>query len=251
MKFPLTVSLVLCSVIAFGQSTVKDNTNNGQMKRMVFKKWNDWSGYNKLVAWLYWSIIHNSYKKGGDKRPYRLDGPFEQNYASLYLQDQTDGKILDITNESYKTHVATYENMSGGTFDISYSLYFQHTFEVLTAQVTAIVDAIKTNNPSAYRLITNNLPYKDYLEFLDIEKDRINTIHAAYVDKGERIKAYLEIKNELKRRNNAILDIVYNTLQVSKIPTTEQVTQILKSSHPPVFNNDKAIIKGILEHYKF
>lgn len=221
------------------------------MKRMVFKKWNDWSGYNKLVAWIYWSIIQRSYKRGGDKRPYRLNGPFEQNYASLVLQDQTDGKIMDLTNEAYKTHVATYENMSGGAFDLPYTLYFEKKFNTLTSAVTNVVDKIKTHNNLGYDFIVNNMPYKDYLEFLDIEKDRISNIHQSYVDKGERIKAYIEIKTELENRNAAILSIVYNLLQVSKIPTSSNVTQIQKSANPPVLNSDKAIVKDILKNYKF
>jgi hypothetical protein len=251
MKYIPIFCLLLVSSVGVSQSLVKDNTNNGQMKRMVFKKWDDWSGYNKLVALIYWSIIHRSYKRGGDKRPYRLDGPFAQNYASLSLQANTDGQIMDLTNEAYKTHVATYENMSGGALDLPYSLYFEKKFNELFSQATDIVATINTHNSLAYSYLQNNLSYKDYLEFLEIEKDRISNIHQSFVDKGERIKAYLDIKAELQKRNAAILPIIYNILHFSKIPTTTTVSQIQKSSNPPVFNTDKAIIKDILQHYKF
>ncbi len=251
MKFFLTICISLLSIIATAQSSVKDNTNNGQMKRMVFKKWNDWSGYNKFVAWIYWSIFHRSYKRGGDLRPYRIDGPYAQNYASLTLQNITDGKIMDITNEAYKTHVATYENMSGGILDIPYSLYFEKKFNALTTQVTDIVSKIKDNYAAAYGYINNNISYKDYLEFLDIEKDRINNIHQSFVDKGERIRAYIAIKVELEKRNAAILTVVYKILQVSKIPTADNIIRIQKSANPPVINADKDIVKDILKHYKF
>ena len=249
-SFLLGISTYMLSA----QTIAKDDTNNGQMKRMVFQKWDDWSGYNQLVALIYWDIIHEKYKNGGDLRPYKTGGQFEQNYASLTLQEQNDHKIMDTANKTMETHVATYTSMAGGALDIPYSIYFQNKFSKLTTEVTNVVEQqIKTNAPVAYSLIQSSTDYENYLEFLVVENDRIQSIHNAYLDKGERIQSYIDIQTAIEAANKAIEKKITAIYALSKIPTIGQVQS--SSSTKSIGSNaqisDAAAVNNILKNWNF
>ena len=246
--------LAVASSSPYAQTVAKDDTNNGQMKRMVYKKWDDWSGYNELVALIYWDIVHEKYKNGGDFRPYKTGGQFEQNYASLTLQEQDDHKIMDTANKTMETHVATYTSMAGGSLDIPYSLYFKNKFSRITTEVTSVVEQqIKTNAPVAYSLIQSSTDYENYLEFLVVENDRIQSIHNAYLDKGERIQSYIDIQTAIEAANKAIEKKITAIFALSKIPTIGQVQSSFstKSIGSNAQISDAAAVNNILKNWNF
>jgi hypothetical protein len=244
----------ISSYLLSAQTIAKDDTNNGQMKRMVFQKWDDWSGYNKLVALIYWNIIHKKYKNGDDLRPYKLGGQFEQNYASLTLQEEDDHKIMDTANKTMETHVATYVSMAGGTLDIPYAIYFQNKFNKITTIVTSIVEQqIKSNDPVAYSLIQSSTDYENYLEFLVVQKDRIQNIHNAYLDKGERIGSYIDIQTAIEAANKVIEKKITAIYALSKIPTIEQVQNSVSTKNIAANSQgaDAAAVNNISKNWKF
>jgi hypothetical protein len=221
---------------------------------MVFQKWNDWSGYNKLVALIYWNIIHKKYKNGGDLRPYKLGGQFEQNYASLSLQEEDDHKIMDTANKTMETHVATYLSMAGGSLDIPYAIYFENKFKSITSVVTDVVEQqIKKNDPTAYSLIQTSTDYENYLEFLVVENDRIQNIHNAYLDKGARIQSYIDIQTAMEAANKAIEKKITAIYALAKIPTINQVqnSASIKSIAGQSPANDAAAVNNILKNWNF
>src|SRR4051794_1081454 len=121
MKNTFLILFIFSSYTGIGQTPVKDNANNGQAKRMVSQQWDDWqptpeTGWfgipKNLEGWFYWRVLHNGYYKGEDSRPYRPDGPFTQNYASLMLQEKDDAHIRDSVQKVMETNLATYVNMS-------------------------------------------------------------------------------------------------------------------------------------------
>jgi hypothetical protein len=255
MKTVLTIALLLTQFAFLSAQTIaKDDTNNGQMKRMVFEKWDDWSGYNKLVALIYWNIIHKKYKNGSDLRPYKLGGQFEENYAALTLQEINDRKIRDTAEQTMKTHVATYTSMAGGALDLPYALYFKNKFDALTIEVTQVIEQqVKIHDPAAYQLIQTSTDYENYLELLVVEKDRIEQIHQALLDKGERIHAYIDIQTLLAATNKNIENKLMAIAALAKIPTVQQ----LESSPSPkiiaarVHYSDATAINQMLKTWNF
>jgi hypothetical protein len=244
----------ISSYLLSAQTIAKDDTNNGQMKRMVFQTWDDWSGYNQLVALIYWNIIHKKYKNGDDLRPYKLGGQFEENYASLTLQEEDDHKIMDTANKAMETHVATYVSMAGGTLDVPYAIYFQNKFNKITTIVTSIVEQqMKSNDPVAYSLIQSSTDYENYLEFLVVENDRIQNIHNAYLDKGARIQSYIDIQTAIEAANKVIEKKITAIYALSKIPTVDQVQNSVSPKN--IANNsersDAATINNILKNWNF
>jgi hypothetical protein len=242
------------SYLLSAQTIAKDDTNNGQMKRMVFQQWDDWSGYNQLVALIYWNIIHKKYKNGDDLRPYMLGGQFEQNYASLTLQEQDDQKIMDTANKTMETHAATYISMTGGTLDIPYAIYFQNKFNAITTVVTRVVEQqIRTNDPVAYSLIQSSTDYENYLEFLVVENDRIQNIHNAYLDKGERIQSYIDIQTAIEDANKVIEKKITAIYALSKIPTINQVQNSVSPQNIAASSvgSDANIVNNILKNWNF
>jgi hypothetical protein len=236
------------------QIIAKDDTNNGQMKRMVFQKWDDWSGYNSLVALIYWNFIHKKYKNGGDLRPYKLGGQFEQNYASLTLQEENDHKIMDTANKTMETHIATYVSMAGGSLDVPYAIYFKHKFNKITTEVTSVVEQqVKSNDAVAYSLIQSSTDYENYLEFLVVENDRIQNIHYAYLDKGERIQSYIELQTAIEAANKVIEKKITAIFALSKIPTIQQVqsSSSTKSIATTAQISDAAAVNNILKNWNF
>src|SRR5450432_2446551 len=116
MKFnPIIIVVLLLPNFLLGQTVtpVQDKANNGQLKRMVFSQWDDWQptpgtdwlGFPKdPVGWTYWRVLHHTYWKGEDQRPFTTGGQFQQNYLSLLAQKDLDSKMVDTTNAMMKTN---------------------------------------------------------------------------------------------------------------------------------------------------
>lgn len=253
----LAVSLFSIQTLV-AQTPVKDNANNGQAKRMVSQQWDDWqptpeTGWlgipKNLEGWFYWRVLHKSYYKGEDSRPYRPDGPFIQNYASLTLQEKDDAHIMDSAQKVMETNLATYLNMSGGAADVAWSMYFGKQFDELTSEIPTRLLSISNKYPVAASKMANNSHYQEYLEYLEIQKDKLQTIHNSFVDRGERIVAYLEIQKQLQQRNKVMHRMISNYIQLTKLPTAEKIEETRKKK--PVTTNDSEIVKKILTNFKF
>jgi hypothetical protein len=254
----LTMLLSPCSIFAqFTYDIVQDQPNNGQLKRMVFIKWNDWKpdpgtilGIPKNAqGYLFWRVLNRSYYKGEDRRPYRLpDGPFIKNYADLNIQERSDQKITDTTEKIRNTHAATYLNMSGGTADLPYNLFFKKKFEEIYAAVDEWLQGMRTESPKAYDAATKSPYFQKFLEYLEVTKDRVNAIHESFVDKGVRLEAYSKIYKELGDKYNVISHYLAGQVLLSKFPTP---TELKKISTVPVFNRDKEVVRHILTNFKF
>lgn len=241
----------------FTYDIVQDKPNNGQLKRMVFIKWDDWEPSTKTIlgiplnakGFAFWRVLNNKYYTGEDRRPYRLDGgPFIKNYADLNIQERSDKKITDTTEKIRNTHAATFMNMSGGTADIAYSLYFKKKFESVFDAFDNWASGMRLEYPTAYDACMKSAYFKKFHEYLDITKDRVKANHEAFVDKGVRIEAYINIYKELDEKYKVISKYMAGQVQLSKLPTQKQLKQ---SRDIPVFNKDKEIVKHLLGTYKF
>lgn len=256
----LLVPLLLGGISGSAQFTydiVQDKPNNGQLKRMVFIKWDDWEPSTKTIlgiplnakGFAFWRVLNNKYYTGEDRRPYRLNGgPFIKNYADLNIQELSDNKITDTTEKIRNTHAVTYLNMSGGTADAAYSLYFKKKFEHIYTAFNEFLSGIQREYPTAYDACMKSAYFKKFLEYLDIAKDRVKANHEAFVDKGVRLEAYIKIYKELDEKYKVISKYMAGQVQLSKFPTHKQLKQ---TGEIPVFNKDKEIVKHILGTYKF
>ncbi|MBO9572380.1 MAG: hypothetical protein J7497_09260 [Chitinophagaceae bacterium] len=252
--------MLTSSVATFAQFTydiVQDQPNNGQLKRMVFIKWDDWKpdpgtilGIPKNAqGYLFWRVLNRSYYKGEDRRPYRLpDGPFIKNYADLNLQETTDSKITDTTEKIRNTHSATYLNMSGGTADLPYTLFYKRKFEDIYGSVDEWLRGMQSESPKAYDAAMKSAYFQKFMEYLDVTKDRVKGVHESFVDKGVRLEAYTKIYKELQEKYNVISHYLAGQVMLSKFPTP---TDLKKNTTIPVFNKDKEIVRHILTNFKF
>lgn len=258
------MKIILVSVSIFfiqkvvAQTPVKDNANNGQAKRMTSQQWDDWqptpeTGWfgipKNLEGWFYWRVLHKSYYNGEDSRPYRPDGPFMENYASLSMQEKDDAHINDSIQKVMETNLATFVSMSGGTADVAWSMYFGNQFDKLTSEVVNRLQSISNKYPVAASKMSNNTRYREYLEYLEIQKDKLQTIHNSLVDRGERIVAYLEIQKQIQQRNTIIHRMISNYIQLTKLPTPEKIEVI--RTKKPIPTNDSEIVKKILTNFNF
>ena len=230
-------------------SVVKDDGLNGQLKRMVWIKWNDWSpkGWR---GWIFWQVSHRKYRHGSDKRPYKVGGKFDQDYAQLMLQKQQEENIEKLTKEEAKRDEATYLSQSGGVLDIPYQTYFKGVFKKLLSEVDDFADKLAINNPEAYVKFYNDTYVKYYREeFLPMQTDRISIINTGLAPRGERIIAYMEVQKKLEQTNDQLFRIgkLYNKLTtlnkakqvpVNTLITTDSIT-------------DKQIVTDILSSIKF
>lgn len=240
------------------QTPVKDNANNGQAKRMVSQQWDDWqptpeTGFlgipKNFEGWFYWRVLHKGYYNGEDRRPYRADGPFTENYASLALQEKDDLHIRDSMQKVMETNVATYLSMSGGAGDVAWSMYFGKQFDQLTNQIPSRLISISNKHPVAASKMSVNKRYIDYLEYLDIVKDKLRTIHNSLVDRGERIITYLQIQKDLQHRNDVMDRMISNYIHLTKIPNVDQVKETQKKK--PIQTKDSEIVEKILVNFNF
>lgn len=256
-KINFLTFFLLITVTINGQQVVTDHANEGQLKTMVYEQWDDWQP-NPNTNWLgipknfegyiWWNWIYPSYYHGEDQRPFRLNGPFVANTASLTIQTGIDADIQDTTNAINNTNLATFINMSGGTFDVPYEMYFKKEFFKLTTVGVDYILKLSTSNKLAYTRLVASKVYADYMEELDIQTSRIATIHNSFVEKGARIIAYLDVKKRLGFSNEVLQNYIANYLPAMSLPDTKA---ILNSPQKPKPTDDALIIKNIMSTYKF
>lgn len=240
------------------QKNVQDKANKGQFQRMVYTRWDYWQpdpstwlGIPKdPKGWFYWRILHQDYWNGEDQRPYRVGSQFDQNYASLSLQENDDQRIADSMEAVFHTHMLNYANMQGGALDVPYETYFKKVFDKLTSSVTDQLPVMAQKTPAAFNDLVNNKYFQEYLSFLTEVKNRIQVVHSVLADRGERIVSYLEIKKEIEKKNavmNSMINIYVNTS--AKLPETKDVKKL--KGNKLIFSNDKEIVNHILSTFLF
>lgn len=259
IKILITLQVLLVSYkCCLGQSIATDRAVAGQLKRMVYEQWNDWKPDpgthffgtipNNIYGYVWWRWIYPSYYRGEDRRPYRTNGPFVQNIASLHLQNGDDAQIQDSAEAIKQTHIATLTNMSGGVLDTPYELYFKKKFKQLTTVELNYIDQLSTKNPVAYDRIIHSKVYQSYLETLDVQTSRIEANHQAFVEKGARIMAYLEIKKQLEWANKVIDNYMVTYIKSTLLPDIKSLPA-KPSGH--YHNNDAQIVADIMKTYQF
>ena len=236
---------------------VQDKANNGQLKRMVFKQWNDWQpdpSTNWLgipkdpVGWAYWRVLHRAYWKGEDKRPWKTGGQFQQNYLALLAQKTLDKKMVDTTNKMMETNLTTALSMSGGIADLPYQLYFENKFGGLFQDVANYFKALQTKYPASFNLMMDSRNGKRYIEFLDVEKDRIETIHELFVDRGSRMVSYFKILNTLQPACEEIKNYIRSYMLLASLPAPQKIQQPTK---PEISDaTDAQIVRELLKNWK-
>jgi hypothetical protein len=237
---------------------VEDRAVNGQLKRMVHDQWDDWQpdpGTNwlglpkDLEGFLYWRVLHNRYYNGEDLRPYRPDGPFAQNHASLIFQQTEDREIMDSTEEVLKTNLANHLAMSGSELDIAYRLYFGPRFRSILSQMDGDRALFVGRYPEAWASMQGGRTEENLSEQRELIEDRIAQVHEAYMDRGKRIEAYLSVLAELEKlqmRHSAWLG---QQSALARLPQPEVMARKRKevmSSRPP---DDRAIVRQILSRF--
>lgn len=260
LRIQITVILFLCSTnFVLGQtiSRVQDKANNGQLKRMVFSQWDDWQptpetnwlGIPKNpVGWAYWRVLHHAYWKGEDKRPWKTGGQFQQNYMALLAQKDLDAKMVDTTTAIMKANLATALSMSGGEADIPYQLYFKKKFDDLYQDVMNYFKALQTKDPKSYNEMISSPNGKKYLEFLEVEQDRIVTIHGLFVDRGSRMMSYFNILSELQPACEQIKNYVHSYMLLPTSPPPAKIKQTMKPNIKTT--NDAEIVRELLKNWK-
>jgi len=244
--------------IVFAQITiVQDKANNGQLKRMVFNQWDDWQpdpstnwlGIPKNpIGWAYWRVLHHDYWNGEDKRSWKTGGQFQQNYLSLLAQKNLDQKMVDTTNAMMETNLATALSMSGGVADIPYQLYFKSKFDDLYQDVMTYFQALQTKYPASFNQMMNSQNGKKYIEFLDVEKDRIETIHELFVDRGSRMVSYFKILSKLQPACEEIKNYVHSYMLLAALPPPEKIQQPKRSTITD--STDAKIVRELLNNWK-
>ena len=257
--FLIVITVLLFHNFLTGQTVtpVQDKANNGQLKRMVFNQWNDWQPTpntnwlgipENLIGWTYWRVIHHAYWKGEDKRPWKTGGQFQQNYVSLLAQKDLDKKMVDTTNAMMETNLATALSMSGGVADLPYQLYFENKFADLYQDVTNYYEALQTKYPASFTQMMNSANGKRYIEFLDVEKNRIATIHGLFVDRGSRMVSYFKILNELHPACEEIKNYLRSYMLLAELPPPQKIQQSVK---PKISDSiDERVVRELLKNWK-
>lgn len=256
--FSFLLFFIAIATTAQTLTPVVDNANNGQLKRMVYIQWDDWQptpavnwlGIPKnLAGYVYWRILHRSYWRGEDSRPIRANGPYVENYASLLAQEMQDKKISDTTQAIMETNTATYLNMSGGSFDIPYNLFFKDKFNSIFNGIAEQLSIIQQHYPAVFNEMVVTENFQGFLEYLDITQDRIENIHTSFLDKGKRMTTYLEILKELEYKKNVITKYISQYTFIATLPKQSEIKAVGSQAIPP--NNDAEIVKKILQTHKF
>ena len=259
IKRILFVITMFLPVLLFAQVTVvEDRANTGQLKRMVYQDWDDWQpspetnwlGFPvNLAGFIYWRILHNAYYTGEDLRPWRNGGPFMQQYGSLALQEQHDQQIEDSMEAVLHTQMSTHVQMSGGELDIAYRIFFGPKFRALFDQMDTDIASFAGLYPDVFSTISATQRFRDFLETLDITQDDIDQVHAAYMDKGKRIEAYLGILHQLEKRRFWLNKYLGQYALLSRFPTHDQAERTRKHIQQSYSPNDARIVREILEKF--
>jgi hypothetical protein len=184
------------------QVPIQDNPNYGQLERMSATRWDnwqpdpntDWLGIpDDFEGWFYWRVLHHGYYTGPDLRPLKTDGPYTENIASIGVQqtqDQAHSDDMDSINNSQLTEFA---NMSGGSLDVLYSIYYSGVFSDLDNQHTLLLAGL---NPTTLQFLNTNNIETRYQEKAAVIKERVSAVHNAYMQRGSRMLAYIRLEKE-------------------------------------------------------
>ena len=147
-----------------------------------------------------------------------------------------------------QTNLATALSMSGGAADIPYQLYFENKFADLFRDVTKYYEALQTKYPAFFNQMMNSENGKKYLEFLDVEKDRIETIHGLFVDRGSRMISYFKILNEMQPACEEIKNYVRSYMLLAALPPPQKIQQSVKPKNSD--SSDAQIVRELLKNWK-
>src|ERR1035438_279387 len=255
----ILIALVALPISLFSQTVtpVQDKANNGQLQRMVFRSWDDWQptpNTNWLgipkdpIGWFYWRVLHHAYWSGEDQRPWKTGGQFQQNYGALLVQKDLDGKIVDTTAAMMKTNLATALSMTGGVADVPYLVYFENKFAGLYQDVTNYYQALQTRYPASFNQMMNSANGKKYMEFLDVEKNRIETIHQMFVDRGSRMISYFKILHEREPACNVIKNYLRSYMLLAALPPPAKIETLKKPM--TLDQSDAEIVQELLKNWQ-
>lgn len=247
MRGVLTI-LIFITLKAHGQAVLalSDAANKGQLQRQVFERRDNWAPKGPVGAF-YWKVLHRKYYKGGDLRPYRIAGPFEQNYLSLKAQQKQEAMIRDSLEAMAADERATYVSMMGGAMDFPWNFYYADRFRVLQGEVTGALKKAKRTDALAVMAVESSEGYKQYKQYVEVATDRLKTLHEAFLDMGERMLAYSRIEGEWEVRNKAVLGALARAKLLARLPDERQVKRTLDTIK--IKNSDEAIYKDILKRY--
>lgn len=248
---------------AQAQKVVQDQGNKGQLMRMVATRWDYWRpdptwtkvfgvpiAPKNIYGSEFWGLLHRKYYKGKDRRPYRADGPFPANMAALLLEKEQQQKIEDSLKSVEAQHLEDVLNMQGGITDLPYSLYFNRKFDETARAFGAPLLLFLVEDLDGAKLFMNSTKYKNYMDFVSMTLERIQTTHNSFVDKGERIIQYLNYLNEWERKLNVILGVLNAYRSAVKIKP-ELIREDLQPLDTAQIRSDRKIANDILSNYKF
>jgi membrane-bound lytic murein transglycosylase len=172
-----------------------------------------------------------------------------QQYGSLALQEQHDQQIEDSMEAVLHTQLSTYVQMSGGELDIAYRIFFGPKFRALFEQMDTDIASFAGLYPDVFSTISATQRFRDFMEMLDITQDDISQVHAAYMDKGKRIEAYLGLLHQLEKRRFWLNKYLGQYALLSKFPTHEQAERVRKQIQKSYSPNDGRIVRQILEKF--
>ncbi|AYD49035.1 hypothetical protein [Arachidicoccus soli] len=261
MNIKELLSCIFCTCLlasySLAQTVVQDKANNGQLKRMVYSQWNDWQptpdlhwyGLPKNMAgWTYWRVLHHNYWSGTDRRPYKTGGVFQQNYISELAQQSVDKKLNDTVNAMMQIYLSTDMNMTGGALDLPYEAYFGNKFAGIFKEIDHYKDALSKLSLSMYNQMLGSPAGKNYFQTLDILKERINTVHNLYVDKGDRMIDYFKILDDLQPLCEKVKAFISAYIHVAQLPAPEKVEHYPASGLD--FKSDEAIMRALLKNWQ-
>lgn len=245
--------LVMMSAINYAkaQEIVYDDGLNGQIKRMVFMEWDDWNPNPRrnYQGFLFWQIANRSYYRGGDLRPYRVGGEFDEDYTSLLVQREYEYKVKDSLEKMAKEEALNLLNLSGGHLDDAYHTYFKRGFNQLKEELALGERKLMTLHPAEYGKYLSDeavIQYKEY--FIAYIEDRVQTTNTDIANKGDRILAYLAIKKEWESEHSKMLKILKSYhVQGLNIGIIELSRGIRFSSSIQV--DDSRIVREILQNF--
>lgn len=237
---------------------VQDPGLLGQYKRMVFKQWNDWQpdptttwlGWPKNPeGWLFWRVLNRKYFKGKDLRHMKPGGVFYQHYGAVIEQGVKDENIKDTAYVTMKQSIATDINMTGGDADMPWNIYFKKKFEGLFKQVSDAFNYVQLHYPSQYSQMMQENNTMQLIRYFDITKGRIQAIHHAFVDRGERMNDYFSILKVLEPKVDLALAYCKVNIRYANVPSPKQILSV-DTAAVNIHSNDAAVVKEILMKWR-
>jgi len=258
--------VLLLPVLSYGQIPARDPGLRGQLKRMVSTQWDDWMPnphshrvlfvrvpYN-VYGWTYWRTgSRKGYYKGKDRRPMRIGGPFDTHLAAAFQYKSSTEKEYDSVKVSAKKALTTDVSMRGGVFDLPYKIYFKAKYIDLFATESRALKKLQYQYPKQWQKMLNEPKgtTKGLLEYFALTQDRIENIHKAYMDRGDRMILYFKILDELEEKVTFTLNYCRVNVEVANYPTKSQMRKAFKRGDVDYNASDKEIVRYILKNYDF